>query len=283
MLNNLIPSKDVREYMQQTGFQFSDAELATLIYHSREPLWVKHAYWQSLRDRTEDTPLRKEIQERITYDQKCYQLFAENDGSYFYETVISETTDEWEKAEVTGHFISLDLALKHAKDHKAFFDIRKYQIIGLCKTVITPYGLYNPRLFPDSASEPRPYRGEAIAEFHYTTEGILKSYWTYEIPFEEMAAVDDWGEIRFEWKVIRMPNPFEKGDRVRIVGTDRVGTVATSQAEWNDFLHRVSEKNLVVDYLDASITVDYSTLEDPYNHQHVQPIYLEKVDLTAQP
>lgn len=278
MLDTLIPSEDVRVYMEQTGFRFTPSELATLVYHSGKTLPVKHSYWLSLVDETGDATLRKEIRERIAYDQKCQWLFAENDGSCFYETAIGETTDDWERDEVTGHFASLELALKHAKGYGVPFDIRKYQIIGLCKNVIVPYCLFNPRLFPEGDSGESAYRGEAIAEFRYTAEGILQSYWTYEISPEETAAVEDWGKARFEWRFIRMPNPFQAGDLVRIVGTDRVGRVATSQAEWQAFLRRVEERKLAVDYSDASVTVDYSSKENPYDHQHVQPIHLEKAD-----
>lgn len=278
MINSIIPSATIRAYIQQTGFCFTDAELATIIYHSKQPLPVKHRYWKQLMAKTEDIALHQQIAERVAYDQKCCQLFSENDGSYFYETVIGETTEEWEQDDITGHFASLELAIEHAKGLGFSFSVRKYQIVGLCKNIIVPYGLFNPRLFPDSLSDTRPYRGESIAEFRYTAEGILQNFWTYEIPIEETVAVEDWGKIRFEWKFIRMPNPFEEGDCVRISGTDQEGVVATSQVEWNAFLHRVTEQHLIVDYSDASIVVDYSKGKDPYDHNHIQPIYLEKLD-----
>lgn len=282
MINSLIPSTTVREYMQQTGFRFTDSELATITYHSGRPLSVKHHYWEQLMDKTEDTTLRQQIKERIAYDQKCCQLFSENDGSHFYESIVGETTEEWEQGDITGHFASLELAVEHAKRLGLSFSVRKYQIVGLCKNIIVPYGLFNPRLFPDSLVDFRPYRGGHIAEFRYTAEGTLQDFWTYEISMEATIAVEDWGKNRFEWKCIRMPNPFNEGDRVQIVGTQRIGVVATSQIEWNVFWCRVAQQNLVVDYSDASIVVDYSTDEVPYAHDHIEPIYLERLDNTKE-
>lgn len=274
MLKQLI-SKDVWEYIEKTGFRFSDMDIATIIHHSELSIPEKQCALRSLADRTEDLDLRQQIAERIAYDKMCYERFASNDGSCFYQTSAAEVTERWDLDEATGHFSSVELALSHAKSLGIAFSIHKYQIIGLCESIIVPHGYINPRLCPEGTFEGRSYDGEPIAGFRYNADGELQSYWTYEVTNEENAAVDDWGAKRFEWKFIQMPNPFEKGDIVRLTNSEQNGIVATSQEEWQSFLRRVEERNLVVDFSDASIVVEFQE----GSHGHIQPIYLEKVEV----
>ena len=275
MLKQLI-SKYVLRYIEKTGFQFSDADVATIIYHSERSVPQKHQALQSVADRTEDVELRNQIAERIAYDRMCYERLAANDGGCFYETSVAESTENWDLDEATGHFASVELALSHARSLGFAFSIKKYQIIGLCKNIIVPHGFFNPRLCPDATAGVKAYKGEAIADFRYSADGELRNFWTYEVTDEENAAVDDWGAKRFECKFIRMPNPFEKGDIVRRINSEQIGIVATSQTEWHSFLQRVEEKKPVVDFFDASIVVEFQD----GSHEHIQPIYLEKVEPT---
>ena len=82
---------------------------------------------------------------------------------------------------------------------------------------------------------------------------------------------------RFENAYMEIPNPFEKGDMVRVVGTDRYGMVRTSQAEWEEYkvrMHQMTGK----DFIDASITVDFLCGDGEFSHDHINPIFLEKMD-----
>ena len=272
----LIRSKYMQDYIEKTGFRFADTDLATIIYHSNVSVTEKHRMWQAIADRTSNLDLRQQIAERIAYDNMCYDRFVSNDGSCFYETCAAEATEYWDLDDVTGHFTSVELALTHAQSLGFAFSIQKYQIIGLCENIIVPHGYFNPRLCPGATFDGKDYKGEAIAGFRYDADGELKSFWTYEVSNEEETAVEDWGAKRFEWKFIQMPNPFEKGDAVRLINKGNVGVVATSQEAWQSFLRRVEERKPVVDFSDASIVVEF---QDGH-HDHIQPIYLEMVEST---
>ena len=66
----LIPSKDVREYLKEKGHVFTDFEKATLIYnHSEMSFTEKAVYLKGLMEQTENETLKEEIQDRLSYDE----------------------------------------------------------------------------------------------------------------------------------------------------------------------------------------------------------------------
>ena len=75
---------------------------------------------------------------------------------------------------------------------------------------------------------------------------------------------------------VLIPNPYDKGDRVRLIGTDLVGEVSVSQEEWKKYVEKALSPDSKEDWVDASITVRYA--DDGYEHDHVNTIYLEKVN-----
>ena len=78
----LIPSKDVREHMEKKGRVLTDFEKATLIYnHSGMSYFKKAIQLKELMELTKDSNLKEEIQERISYDERCLNKFYENDGT----------------------------------------------------------------------------------------------------------------------------------------------------------------------------------------------------------
>lgn len=271
-----IPSKDVRQFILETGFQLTDMDFATIIFNSDLSEEEMLRCLSELGNKTNDSVLRKQIEERIAYTRSCYQCFLRNDGSCFYET-REWTPHDWADGDVTGHFATLDLAMEHSKKNNKPFQISKYQIVGLCKEVITPQAILNPRLGFDWDSLEYPYSGDPIAEYYFTAEGNLHHFHTWEMTHEEEDAVNDWGKARFEKRFFAMPNPFELGDIVRMEDGD-IGIVSTSQAEWKDFLRRV-ENGLIVEYLDASVIVEYFSDSGPATHSHIPPIYLEKTEV----
>lgn len=95
-------------------------------------------------------------------------------------------------------------------------------------------------------------------------------------PEEEGALASASNAERFERRFVKIPNPFEKGDAVRATRSGRTGVVATSQAEWREFMRCVEENGLDVDFSDASIIVEFRKVDGSWGHQHIQPIYLER-------
>ena len=82
----LIPSNEVQEYLDSIHFTFSDFEKATLIWNnnlvSKEE---KKMALKEIMDLTKDEVLKKQIYERLDYEQKVYADFMDNaDDKYVY-------------------------------------------------------------------------------------------------------------------------------------------------------------------------------------------------------
>ena len=75
--------KGCRAYIKRTGLQFSDSEVGTLLFHSGMPYHELHCALKELAERTADQELRRQIEERIAYDERCSEIFRTNDGVSF--------------------------------------------------------------------------------------------------------------------------------------------------------------------------------------------------------
>ena len=110
-----IKSKDVRAYIKRTGLQFSDSEVGTLLFHSGMPYHELHCALKGLAERTADQELRRQIEERIAYDERCSEIFRTNDGSFFFAVSVDAGSKECEYDEIIGYFASVELALAFMK------------------------------------------------------------------------------------------------------------------------------------------------------------------------
>ena len=95
--------------------------------------------------------------------------------------------------------------------------------------------------------------------------------------------MNDWGVSRFERRFVPFPNPFNEGDIVSFVGGTLPGIVSTSQKEWSSLVAEAEAPSSVLDFADASICVQfYSKSTGHFEHSHVHPIYLERLELDAE-
>ena len=282
LVKEYVESKTLRYYMEGVGLNFSDSELATIIFNSGRPVQTIHHALEEVAEGTEDQLLKEQIRQRIAYDLRCLELFEANDGSCFYQLNANADTDEWTRGEVIGHFAAVKLALDFMANKNVPFTISKYQIIGLRESIIGPKCHWNPVMFPYKSVEEYPYDGSAIGSCSYDAEKNLLRYWTEEIGEKERIQVDGGGAARFEQRYISVPNPFERGDIVRCTDElDEIGVVETSQMDWQEWEKRVDNSDVMLEYYDANIIVDFPTEKGTFYHSHVSPIYLEKIDPTV--
>lgn len=78
---------------------------------------------------------------------------------------------------------------------------------------------------------------------------------------------------------IEVPNPFEKGDIVRIVGTERYGIIATSPKWWKSDMFKNEDpyrKDWGWGFYDAQIRVEFLCEDGTFSHDHVTPLRLER-------
>ena len=276
----LIKSKYVREYVEKTGFKLSDMDFATIAYHSDLSIPEKHSKLREISNKTQDMQLKKQIEERLAFDEKSLRQFAENDGTCFYEVSARTTPEINAGVDTKGYFSSFEMAMECAKRQGVAVDINKYQLLDMCEKIILPFcSKYAYEVDEDD------FGGNKIASFTYDANGTLESFWTYEMPKEERDKVgEDWGGTRFESRFMIMPNPFEKGDIVRELyadGNDKVGIVATSQDEWESdlqYIQELQEQKLVFNYVDTYFDVLFFENDGSFSKEHIAPIYLEKVE-----
>lgn len=273
---DFIPSRTVREYAGRTRHFFSDMDVATILYHTLA--WGERApALRELASRTEDAALRKQIGERLTYEELLWKRFETNDGSFFYAVAVEDGADET----TVGHYVSAKAALAAGRTGERPFCVSKYQLADLRRELITPKAHFNPCLCPGLQAQAEPYLGWPVAEYRYDAKGILWSRWSEEAAPEERDRVEDWGLARFEERFLFLPDPFEKGDIVCMTGSpDQVGVVETSQESWKKFLERVRTNARGEDFSDASITVEFLTEDGAFSHDHIPPILLERDELS---
>lgn len=273
-------SKDVREYMEQNHLAFTDFEKAALICHAGFPVLEKLERLEKLAENTEDTSLRKQILARLASDRQELEVFWNNAEGYVYAVERREDDD------ICGYFASAALAYAHGMKQKCKFRIEKYLIVGFHgREAKKSKGYFNPNLMDEPDIEKciaeHDYSGSPEAGAHYDKDGTLEFFWSSEIERTDAENLDRaFDSARFENAFIFVPNPFERGDIVRLT-TDHEGhgVVATSQQEWEEFLEQVkTRKANIVDFVDASIKVDFLQDDGSISHSHINPVFLEKFE-----
>lgn len=86
----LVPSECMRKYYEEIGFTFTDFQKATLIWNApeRKRQEILEAL-SELAEVTDDERLKKQIDERLHYEEKVFEKYADNaDGKYVY--VVAE-------------------------------------------------------------------------------------------------------------------------------------------------------------------------------------------------
>ena len=97
--------------------------------------------------------------------------------------------------------------------------------------------------------------------------------------------MDETDPKRFENAFIPLPHPFKNGDLVSMMGYDGIkyGVVEDSPERYEQFINRVKRGELFADFSDASITVDFIDEDGDFQHSHISPIFLEKVEWKSLP
>lgn len=209
----LIPSNQVQEYLDSIHFTFSDFEKATLIWNnnlaSKEE---KKMALKEIMDLTKDEVLKKQIYERLDYEQKVYADFMDNaDDKYVYSIENSLGFARCKKAKDA---IEYCLKLSDA-------ELEKVTIV----------------------------KHEAKDLFHIDEEDIVaradfnekKELCIYSKKYDkDWQIVDDWK--RFEQHYVYIPNEFERGAILRNVRTNEYAVLEEDNEEICAFIERAKTK-----------------------------------------
>lgn len=209
----LIPSNQVQEYLDSIHFTFSDFEKATLIWNnnlvSKEE---KKMALKEIMDLTKDEVLKKQIYERLDYEQKVYADFMDNaDDKYVYSI-----------ENIPGF-----ACCKKAKD--AIEYCLKLSDVELEKVTIVKH--------------------EAKDLFHIDEEDIVahadfnekKELCIYSKKYDkDWQIVDDWK--RFEQHYVYIPNEFQRGAILRNVRTNEYAVLEEDNEQICAFIERAKTK-----------------------------------------
>ena len=250
-LNALIPSEYVRNYVLEMGWVFTDEQKAVLLVHGDLSLKERCSRLQTLQESTADQGLKERIAKYLNSEDLKFQAFKENsDKACIYILKVKEGDIPYSGILSDEYFFDLDLAYGCGRETNLPFMIEKYPVevpgIGRPRSLFTSFLELNED-------------GEAV--YFY---GIIPG--------------DD-GEPEDFNDFIEVPNPFEKGDIVRIVGTERYGIIATSPKWWKSDMFKNEDpyrKDWGWGFYDAQIRVEFLCEDGTFSHDHVTPLRLER-------
>lgn len=242
-----IPSEYYRNFCKKNNIKFTDCERAAMLWdNSSLPLEKKISELEKIASATDDGELKDEIEAWVEYKNKSLKM-AKNPckGKELY---LVSTLQHGEAVE--------------AQVFDCFENAQKF-IASFCGGK-TGYMIAKVKISDENAATVGA-EYECVVEFERSGEVI--DSWNYK-PFSR-------GNVGYVF--IPFANPFERGDIVRDCRSGKIGVVETSWYEWNDFLKR-NENNKAYDFSDAALIVQFLD-EDSLIHEHIQPIYLEKLPL----
>lgn len=292
-IEKYIPSSTFKDKITKIGHAFSDREMAAIIWNSRQDLPGKHEDLRRIAEKTYDEVLKKQIEERIAYDQDALELFRNNDGGFVYALDIHEEyfdeNGKFERTEkyIQGYYGTCEIAYRNGCRKGCFFDILKYQIIYEDTVIIRSRNISSPWFEPDEDKqvEESNIEGNSIGRIEYDKKGQIIACESDELPKERLIRVNPLDNRRFENAFVIYPNPFKENDHVKIVESEIIcergvsGWVETSSEEWRQLVIRSCSEDSIEDYSDATLVVRYWD-EDRrvWNYGHIAPSCLELID-----
>lgn len=273
----LIPSDFMRDLFEKKGFAFTDFQKATLIWNMPDKNWEQRIdALKELAAETEDEVLKGQIWERITYEVMALREFKDNtNGRYVY---VVEENDTYSSD--CGFFAEYDLAMeylkKYSKENEVSCTLRKQLIVRDEEDlrVKRRCGM-NPNLFADVPMvQWEDYTGSDVASIHFEMDGRIKNIWSEEMTEEQEQEVSEYRKERFEYHFMKIPFEGRKGTIVKD-GTGTYGVLISDTEEWENYMQRIEEQNLYVDFSDVQVMVCYLTEQGIWVHEHVNPLYLE--------
>ncbi len=273
---DIIPSKQMKEYLKEIGFTLSDHQKATLIWNAYPYTWGERVEaLKELAEQTSDEMVKQQVQERVQYEEKSLEVFKDNAmNNYIY--VVSTKEDYPE-----GYFLKVETAFHYAKEkaieNKETYIIYKQLLITrdeipMVKSEFREI-ILNMCSKTDWSKEEK-YNGRAVSRVEVNSNGEIESIYSNEMSAEEEAQVDEFRIERFEDKFIPMPFPFEKGDIVKYIPTGEYAVVSSSQDDWKWLLGKIGN-GFDADYIETSITVVFLDKKGYWSHEHISPLYFE--------
>lgn len=279
-LFELIPSKDMRKYLDEQGRKFSDFEKATLIYNSRgfKKIEKEHAL-KELAQSTQDDKLINQIIENFEENKRLFETFINNRDGYIYH-LTGERDDLWMSDRMDtelGYYTSHEIAKKRGLEYRGPFSVTKVRVLSEADN---PRSLKSGNYLAWDA-------GAALGEICYDSDGNISSIWCNELDENTVKVLTAENRKRFEHAYIDIPYPFRTGDIVCIVdseSSDRFGVVThiRTEMEYQACRDKLNRLNLDghVDFSDCAVTVNVIEKNGSFSKVHINPLRLEFTEVS---
>lgn len=280
----LIDSKYTREKYKELGIEFTDWQKATIIWNKPMPHQKRLDALNKLAKETADVELKKQIAERVSYEEKQLVYIMQNcDNNYVY--IVK---DEKEVCDYGAFYIfdtALKQARKYAEENIEEMHIYKIQVVkGTDIPIIRKRNRWNPNLFPEKTEIEESfsdYLDGEVGRVSISKDGDIRCWWSNETTDEEEFVVESFDVNRFESRFLKLPYVHKAGMIVKYTPTGELGVLATGKEDWDKFLGKI-DNGLYADYFDKSHKV-YTLCDEGYwSHVHICPFFLEEVELTPE-
>lgn len=269
-MKNLIPSKDVREYLASINYELTDFQKATLIWNTHyDSLDEQLNAIMKIAIFTDSMDLREQIGERILFEKDSIKKFQETTSDCIYVVYDEDDSD-------TGHFTHYDTARQFCVDN-GYKNIQKRLLIKDTNIPqVRPNGRWNPYISPELNIEIEKYDGQSLGSITFNDKYEIRRIWSNEMPIKREKQVDSFNPDRFESAYTEIPfslSNFKEGTIVHDLRSDRYGVISTTTEEWEKYMECV-HNGLQVDFIDYSLTVYFICESGRWTHDHIHPIYL---------
>ncbi|MBQ7796327.1 MAG: hypothetical protein IJ374_07205 [Lachnospiraceae bacterium] len=254
----LIPSKDVRAYLDSLGWKFSDQDRATMILNLRMPESDICLELDKIMKETEDQKLKTKLQSRKKHKEATLEALKKIKCPCVY---LVTHYNEDEEIEEDGLFATFELAKQFGDSQHVEYVIEKKRILD--------------------AELKEGYLETDLGYVCYSEDGKIWSLSSYEVEYDEEEDDEDEDENgrSLEDRYVVIPHPFQYGDIVRDIRDGTCGVIYTAKGGWEAEDEWFRELNQ--DYSCSVLNVEMF-YEDSCSvgHDHIKSVYLEFANLT---
>lgn len=281
---DMIPSRDLREALRESGREFTDMEKATIIHNLRLTPERTRELLEQLEEETDDESLRAQLRFRLAEDERLMKRFREDtDGFVFGVTLLDEDYREGDDS-VDAYFSNFSVAYEFGSAQQLFFEVSKWRVY-------------------DRIPEGDSFDCETCVGFlRFDEDGELVNAGLWDIDEGAQWAPDimrgeDWPHfLFFEDRWLDLPNLYERGDVVRVLAGQVShfkpaydwAVVNVDASRWEEFRQRVNgwlvkvglgedgAKGVLVDFSDMQVFVEVPCKDGTFVHAHINPMFLER-------
>lgn len=286
----LIPSKDMRQALRESGRQFTDMETATIIHNLGLPPFRRRELLQELLSETKDEALREQLQYGLENEEYLTAHFRDVSEGYVFGVCVPDDEIRHDTLSPDAYFSNYPAAWEYGTSSGCPFCVRKWRAYD-----IAPPGewwehdgecgwmefdesgkLTDMMLWHEDDEPEQPQLAPNI---------IREKRWPHYLYFE-----DRW---------VDLPNLYQIGDIVRVLDGKAscivpaydwaVVNVENDNGEWVAFNEKTAKRlqaiengmykpeGIVPDYSDVQLTVEFPCEDGTFTHDHINPIFLERV------